>query len=265
MTALLLGVIWVLVGATALLWWSWRGLRRDVHSVTRRLDGDTPRPRSYSSRVGDVLAPALLAMDDGVIVVDVGGTELVRNVAAERFRDPRHAEALAAEAIRELLDRALRGERTQRELQLFGPPREVLHLRAVPLLHGTTLVGAVAFVRDVSELRRVESVRRDFVANVSHELKTPIGALALLAETMAAGTDPAVAKQLAGRVQQEAARLGHIVGDSSTSASSRRRSRRRASRYRCTSCCTKPPSVCGRPPMRPGSRSRSPRLRPTSS
>jgi two-component system sensor histidine kinase SenX3 len=56
-------------------------------------------------------------------------------------------------------------------------------------------------------------VRRDFVANVSHELKTPIGALALLAETMGAGGDPAVMPRLAERVRREADRLGHIVDD----------------------------------------------------
>jgi two-component system sensor histidine kinase SenX3 len=75
------------------------------------------------------------------------------------------------------------------------------------------VIGAAGFVRDVSELRRVESVRRDFVANVSHELKTPIGALALLAETMAAGDDTPVNTQLADRVQHEAGRLARIVDD----------------------------------------------------
>ena len=75
------------------------------------------------------------------------------------------------------------------------------------------VLGAVVFIRDISETRRVESVRRDFVANVSHELKTPIGALALLAETMAAGGDRRVVRQLAARVAQEADRLGRIIDD----------------------------------------------------
>ena len=56
-------------------------------------------------------------------------------------------------------------------------------------------------------------MRRDFVANVSHELKTPIGALALLAETMAAGGDETVVRQLAERVSREADRLGRIIDD----------------------------------------------------
>jgi two-component system sensor histidine kinase SenX3 len=87
-------------------------------------------------------------------------------------------------------------------------------VRAHPLVHDHAIVGAVAFVRDVSNTHRVESVRRDFVANVSHELKTPIGALALLAETIATGgDDPGVMTQLAERVVKEADRLGHIVDD----------------------------------------------------
>jgi two-component system, OmpR family, sensor histidine kinase SenX3 len=212
-TALVLGVIVVLLAATVLLGWAWRALRRELRSVARRLDDETDRAVPVARPMSDALAQALLALDDGVIVVDADGVEIFRNRAAERFRDPRHAEALVAEAMREMLGRARRGERAERELQLFGPPREVLRLRVVPLLHGASAVGAVGFVRDVSELRRVESVRRDFVANVSHELKTPIGALVVLADTMAAGTNPVVAGQLAERVQQEAARLTHIVDD----------------------------------------------------
>ncbi|HZJ27526.1 MAG TPA: ATP-binding protein, partial [Acidimicrobiia bacterium] len=63
------------------------------------------------------------------------------------------------------------------------------------------------------EARRTESIRRDFVANVSHELKTPIGALALLAETMASGGDLAVTQPLAARMLREADRLTRIIDD----------------------------------------------------
>lgn len=158
------------------------------------------------------LAEALCAVDGGVLVVDAEGTVVLRNVAAERFHGGRHADVLAEEGLAALLEPALLGERVERELQLFGPPRRVLQLRAEPLRSGGGIVGAVAFVRDISEGRRIESVRRDFVANVSHELKTPIGALAVLAETIAAGADPAV-QQLAERLTREADRLARIVDD----------------------------------------------------
>jgi two-component system sensor histidine kinase SenX3 len=86
-------------------------------------------------------------------------------------------------------------------------------MHATPLFDGDALLGAAVFVQDVTELRRVEAVRRDFVANVSHELKTPIGALELLAETLADELDPAVTRPLAERLVKEAERLGRIVDD----------------------------------------------------
>ncbi|MDQ6852607.1 MAG: ATP-binding protein [Actinomycetota bacterium] len=217
-------VIVALVAAIAVLVASVRSLRRELQDVASRIE-DTPAPQPEEpSPVAanaarellaerESLAEAVAAFEDGVVIVDAEGRELLRNNAGERFRRARHADALVEEALHELLEPALAGERREKELQLFGPPREVLRVRAAPLRRGTTVIGAVAFVRDVSELRRVESVRRDFVANVSHELKTPIGALALLAETMAAGEDSPVNTQLADRVQHEASRLAHIVDD----------------------------------------------------
>jgi len=67
---------------------------------------------------------------------------------------------------------------------------------------------------DQTERRRVEEVRRDFVANTSHELKTPVGALALLAETVEdAADDPEAVRRFAGRMRQEASRLTNLVQD----------------------------------------------------
>src|SRR4051794_7806530 len=159
------------------------------------------------------LLAALDEATDAIVVVDRIGREVARNAPARRFGGARHGEVLAQDAVRELLQIALDGVNSQRELQLFGPPAQVLQLRSFPLRRDGEVVGAVAFSRDVSEARRVESVRRDFVANVSHELKTPIGALGLLAETMAGTDDPAVIRQLADRVVREADRLSRIVDD----------------------------------------------------
>jgi two-component system sensor histidine kinase SenX3 len=159
------------------------------------------------------LLAALDEATDAIVVVDRIGREIVRNAPARRFNGARHGQVLAQDAIDELLHTALEGQTSQRELQLYGPPRQVLQLRSFPLRRDGEVVGAVAFTRDVSESRRVESVRRDFVANVSHELKTPIGALGLLAETMAATDDPRVVQQLADRVVREADRLSRIVDD----------------------------------------------------
>jgi two-component system, OmpR family, sensor histidine kinase SenX3 len=68
-------------------------------------------------------------------------------------------------------------------------------------------------IDDVTEQKRIDAVRRDFVANVSHELKTPIGAIALLAETLADERDVAVAQRLSGRLRDESFRVSRIVDD----------------------------------------------------
>jgi two-component system sensor histidine kinase SenX3 len=83
-------------------------------------------------------------------------------------------------------------------------------VRIAPL--GSRLV--LVLVEDRTEARRVDEVRRDFVANVSHELKTPIGALALLAETVEdAAEDPEAVRRFAGRMRQEASRLTKLAQD----------------------------------------------------
>jgi two-component system sensor histidine kinase SenX3 len=159
------------------------------------------------------LLAALDESTDAIVVVDRIGREVVRNAVARRFAQARTGEVLAEEAVTDLLQRALDGHSSEQELQLYGPPRQVLQLRAFPLRRDAEVVGAVSFTRDISESRRVESVRRDFVANVSHELKTPIGALGLLAETMAASDDMAIVQQLADRVVREVDRLSQMVDD----------------------------------------------------
>jgi two-component system sensor histidine kinase SenX3 len=106
------------------------------------------------------------------------------------------------------------GEAREQEMRVRRPPlgRELLELRVriAPLGTGAILV----LIDDLAEERRVDAVRRDFVANVSHELKTPVGALSLLAEAvLASSDDPDQVRHFAERMQLEAARLSHLVQD----------------------------------------------------
>ncbi len=181
------------------------GLERAAERTQLRID----ESRAQRNR----LVGAFAELNDGIIVVDEGGEVVLRNSVADQLTGAEGGDPLTTDAVWELLDRALRGLEGERELRLFGPPRRVLHVRAVPLDDGTRPVGAAAFLRDVSESRRIENMRRDFVANVSHELKTPIGALGLLAETMAGEEDGEMLRRLADRVLHEAERLERTVED----------------------------------------------------
>jgi two-component system sensor histidine kinase SenX3 len=125
----------------------------------------------------------------------------------------RHGDALAAQAVTELLEDAWHEGAAERTLDLYGPPRRTLQVRARQIDDGRRPLGVIALIEDVSERRRLEEIRRDFVANVSHELKTPMGALGLLAETLVAEPDAEVAQRLAGRIHNEAFRVSRIIDD----------------------------------------------------
>src|SRR5947208_2704802 len=190
-----------------------QGLEAAVSAVERAADESALRV-DRSASAAERLAQALDALHQGVVLCDEEGRVVYRNLLAESFAGARHAEALAEQAITDVLKAsALEGEQHSRTVDLYGPPRRNLHITAVPLSDGTRSVGAVAVIEDVSERKRLEAVRRDFVANVSHELKTPVGALGLLAETLADEDDAAVIRRLAHRMQAEAVRVGRIIHD----------------------------------------------------
>lgn len=155
------------------------------------------------------LGGALEALPLGVVVTAPDNRVLFRNGAADALLGTRASDALAWRALSDLLGEAAAGRTGSRPLDLYGPPRRTLSLTAVPL---DGKVAAVT-VEDVSERKRLDAVRRDFVANVSHELKTPVAALGLLAETLGAEDDHAVVQRLAQRMEQEAFRVARIIDD----------------------------------------------------
>lgn len=122
---------------------------------------------------------------------------------------------LAVPALEDLVTQVLsEGEPREQELRVRRPPlgREMLEIRARAALLRPGLV--LLLVDDLTEDRRVDAVRRDFVANVSHELKTPVGALSLLSEAiLSAADDPDAVRHFGERMQLEATRLSNLIQD----------------------------------------------------
>lgn len=224
--------VWVL---SLLLWWrSSRRLRQRVHLATARLESaslsevrsseatlaqlertvDTAVARRGEASASETrMAHALDAIDNGTVLFDEQGRVTFRNPHAEVFLGARHGEALVESAIEQLAARALEGHQTSQTLELFGPPRRTLVLTADPLDDGYRSIGALVVIDDITERRRVEAVRRDFVANISHELKTPVGGLGVLAETMVDEDDPALLRRFAARMHHEAMRASRTIDD----------------------------------------------------
>ena len=159
------------------------------------------------------LRRSLDTLTQGVVLCDENGAVIYRNARANALMVSRHGDALAAQAVTDVLEDAWHEGSAERTLDLYGPPRRTLQVRARQIDDGRRPLGVIALIEDVSERRRLEEIRRDFVANVSHELKTPMGALGLLAETLVSEPDPDVAQRLAGRIHNEAFRVSRIIDD----------------------------------------------------
>ena len=181
-------------------------LRRRARTLPEAED-DTTRGRVPGSRA------VLEALPVAVLVVDAADEALLGNRAARELGLIRNGVLATLPQLRRLV-RETRRSGAAREADLQVPlPRQgwvpaVFLARAAPVGDGTVAV----LLEDVTEARRLEDVRRDFVANVSHELKTPVGALSLLAEALQEASGDAVAvRRFAGRAQHEAERLGRLV------------------------------------------------------
>ncbi len=189
-----------------------RGIERALIHIEQGIARATEAMEESSSEAIR-LRRALDTLPQGVIVCDENGEDLFRNARADAMMGGRHGDALAAQAVKELLAEAWQRGSAMRVLDLYGPPRRTLNVRTQVIDDGRRTLGVIAVIDDVSERRRLEEIRRDFVANVSHELKTPMGALGLLAETLVAERDQTVASRLAARIHTEAFRVSRVIDD----------------------------------------------------
>jgi two-component system sensor histidine kinase SenX3 len=169
---------------------------------------DVAEPSSPPPSDASLIRLALEGAPIGVVVSDESGAQVFANASARGFTEGRHAETIVRSAVAALLERARTEGNVSDVLDLYGPPRWNLVLQA-RRLDG----GAVALIEDVTDRRRLEEIRRDFVANITHELKTPVGALGVLAETVADEPDPEVVRRLADRIHHEAFRVGQLIDD----------------------------------------------------
>jgi two-component system sensor histidine kinase SenX3 len=171
------------------------------------------RDAEADHRARDLLIEAIRRFPDGVIVCDAGGEEVFRNPAATAMGGNHLTDVLVLDTVTSMLESARVGVSQRRTLELFGPPRRTVAIHTLPIGNAQQVAGALALVEDVTERLRLEQARSDFVSNISHELRTPVGALALLAETLEGETDPADVARLSSRLASEAHRLGHVIED----------------------------------------------------
>jgi two-component system phosphate regulon sensor histidine kinase PhoR len=186
------------------------GLDTRVAQAERALK-DHARSSAENRQVQDTI---LDSMEEGVLLLDRDGYRVFANEALGRHLGaiPDSVEAMLPLEIRAAAKRAAyTGAITRTEADTGAPVRR-LRAAALPVRDdGSVLV----VVRDITEARRLDRVRRDFVANASHELKTPVSSIRAAAETLRAGAieDPPAARRFTEQLEREALRLSRIVSD----------------------------------------------------
>ncbi|MCL3861477.1 cell wall metabolism sensor histidine kinase WalK [Actinotalea sp. K2] len=199
-TVLVVGALCLLVGvALGLL------VRRGRRPVL-------PPPTEPAPDLDPGTAAVLEVLRSAVVVVDTEGRVVRASGAAHAFGLVRDDRVVHGPVRRLLAEVSADGEIRDTEIELprgpVGTGTVTLQVRVAPL--GTS--HQLLLADDRTEARRVEAIRRDFVVNVSHELKTPVGALSLLAETVEeAADDPEAVRRFARRIQTEATRLSALV------------------------------------------------------
>ena len=186
---------------------------------TRQARGTRLRAAQQPARLPPGIASVLSVLSSSAVVLDSNDRVLRASAAARAFGlvkgDRLMVTELAALARQVRRDGEIREGEFEVPVPRLGGRTTSFAVRVAPL--GAAIGGGglvLLLAEDQTESRRVDEVKRDFVANTSHELKTPVGALALLAETIEDAADDAEAvRRFAGKMRQEAQRLTNLVQD----------------------------------------------------
>src|SRR5215210_4454809 len=196
-------------------------LARELGDFARAFNAmaaDLRRLVTAQERSRSRLEATLANLNEGVVITDEAGTVVRLNAAATRILGTTIEESVDRSFIvasrdhdlAELLGVALTKDEARTATVEHGLDHRILEASARPFSGGGERLGLVV-LRDVTELRRLERMRREFVANVSHELRTPLASIRAVVETLEAGVadDPAVAGDFLRRIIGE---VDHLVG-----------------------------------------------------
>lgn len=192
-----------------------------INAMADSLQLQMSRIRQNENQLESVLAN----MINGIVMIDAAGEISLMNRRAEEvlgftaremkgkhFTDAKQQYELA-QIIQEAFDTK---EHLREEITFYFPEERLLELNLVPIVQGGGEFGGVLLVlQDVSAIRRLERMRSEFVANVSHELKTPIAAVKGFAETLLGGAvkDEETARSFLQIIYDESDRLNRLIGD----------------------------------------------------
>jgi two-component system, OmpR family, phosphate regulon sensor histidine kinase PhoR len=210
--------------------WSEKILMDGTDELKMLADTMNQMAATLSSRIEDLesekgkISVILSHMNEGVIAIDRRKQYVMANPAAETIfgfsSSMAHGKGLIEitrhPQIERLVDQAFQERQTASlEIQVSGKARKTLYVNVIVLESHIRDIGGILVFHDTTELRRLENIRKEFVANVSHELRTPLTSIKGFIETLLGGAlkDPATSERFLKIVSEETDRLGRLVED----------------------------------------------------
>ncbi|MCC3375887.1 two-component system histidine kinase PnpS [Cohnella sp. REN36] len=196
-------------------------LARALNAMAASLQGQMDELRQNETQLQSVLdnmiSGVVMIGQDGKIQLYNRSAELLLGSSAKERVGRSYTEAKQQYELLQIIREALEThEPLHEELTVYYPEERLLELNLVPMRMGEdTEPGLLLVLQDVTAIRRLERMRSEFVANVSHELKTPVAAVKGFAETLLAGAvnDPETAQSFLTIIHDESERLNRLIGD----------------------------------------------------
>lgn len=195
-------------------------LARAFNEMSRRIQDKVQELSRERSQLSGILA----SLVEGVIAINHQGEVILLNTAAEELFGVRSAdvrgrpalEVLRHQPLQEVLRETLqKSVAVTQEITIHSPVERTLRVQALPVSYGERQTGVLAALYDITDIRRLETVRREFVANVSHELKTPLTAIKGYVDTLLDGAleDPKHNREFLQIIAEHTRHLALLIDD----------------------------------------------------
>ena len=183
--------------------------KRSSKNLSRAIQNESRVTTSNTEDQLESLMDALNLLPIGVVIVDANLGRKLQNSVAAAMTGVRYVDILVDQAVDEMLEEVKMTKSGERILEVVAGTTRFFKVCGQVIENQR----AVVTVQDITEKSRIDRVQTDFVANLSHELKTPIGAVAALADSLNGETETEVVWRLAERIVTESHRMSRIVDD----------------------------------------------------
>ena len=183
--------------------------KRSSKNLSRAIQNESRVTTANTEDQLESLMDALNLLPIGVVIVDANLGRKLQNSVAAAMTGVRYVDILVDQAVDEMLEEVKMTKSGERILEVVAGTTRFFKVCGQVIENQR----AVVTVQDITEKSRIDTVQTDFVANLSHELKTPIGAVAALADSLIGETETEVVWRLAERIVTESHRMSRIVDD----------------------------------------------------